>query len=78
MFGIGGDGGIVVVVRMVTTVLRVAVVIKNYLFIVITGGGIRGVGKIENWLGPQQNWLQSAFSKMPQKSCIDAYVHIFI
>ena len=74
MFGIGGDGVIVVVVRMVTTVLRVAVVIRNYLFIVIIGGGICGVGKIENGLGPQQ----SAFSKMPKKSCIDAYVHIFI
>ena len=55
MFGIGGDGGIVVVVRMVTTVLRVAVVIRNYLFIFILGGGICGVGKIENWLGPHQN-----------------------
>ena len=63
---------------MVTTVLRVAVVIRNNLFIFILGGGICGVGKIENWLGPHQNWLQSAFSKMPQKSRIDAYFQICI
>ena len=75
MFGIGGDVGIVVVVRMVTTVLRVAVIIRKDLFICILGGGICGVGKIENWLGPQHNWLQSAFSKMPLKKA--ALSHIF-
>ena len=31
LFGIGGDGGTVVGVRMVTTALRVAVVIRNNL-----------------------------------------------
>ena len=36
---------------MVTTVLGVAVVIRNNLFIFILGGGICGVGKIENLLG---------------------------
>ena len=35
LFVIGVDGGIYVVVRMVTTFLRVAVVIRNYLFISI-------------------------------------------
>ena len=45
MFCIGGDVGIMVVVRMVTTVLRVAVVIRKDLFICILGGGICGVGR---------------------------------
>ena len=78
MFGISGDCVIFVVVRMVTTVLGVVVAIRNNLFIFILGGGICGVGKIENWLGPHQNWLQSAFSKMPLKSHIGAYFHLFI
>ena len=47
-------------------------------FFPLLDGGICGVGKIENWLGPQQNCLQSAFSKMPQKSRIDAYFQLFI
>ena len=78
MSGIGGDGGIVVVVRVVTTILRVAVFIRNNSLILILDGGICGVGKIENWLGPHQNWLQSAFSKMPQKRLIDAFFHLLV
>ena len=78
MFGIGGDDGIVVVVRVVTTILRVAVVLRNNSLILFLGGGICGVGKIENWLGHHQNWLQSAFSKMPQKRRIDAFFHLLV
>ena len=78
----GGDylvfGGIVVVVRMVKTVIRMAVVIRNNHFFFFLDDGVCVVGKIENWLGPQQNWLQSAFSKMPQKSRIDAYFQLLI
>ena len=36
-----------------------------------------GLQKIENWLGPHQNWLQSAFSKVRQKSRIDTHFHLF-
>ena len=43
-FGISFDDGIVVVLSLVTTILRVAVVIRKNLFLCILGGGICGVG----------------------------------
>ena len=37
-----------------------------------------GLYKIENWLQPHQNWLQSAFLIMRQKNRIDTHFHLFI
>ena len=37
-----------------------------------------GLHKIDNWLGPHQNWQQSAFSKMRQKYRIEAHFQLFI
>ena len=37
-----------------------------------------GLHKIEKWLGPHQNRLQSAFFQMRQKRRIDTHLHLFI
>ena len=52
--------------------------IRNFSFFVVVSKFRPGLHNIENWLGPHQNWLQSAYSKMRQKSHIDAHFQLFI
>ena len=37
-----------------------------------------GLQKVLNWLGPDQNWLSSAVSKIPQKNSTYKDFHLFI